>query len=204
MDSRTLLDRPTPPGGDRARRADLDPARASLPPAELAAIDRATVPDPDPAATPVTPAGLATLTAALAAQVTAADLAGLPAVAPASLPCLARVDGPDGPRAVRLVGTPAVEVWLLAWPAGLTAPVHHHGGPAALTVVDGALTEECLDLTIWTTSRRTTWKAPSTTAFPPGHVHVLGGAGRSTLAVHAWSTAPAEASTGPRRPSPVD
>jgi quercetin dioxygenase-like cupin family protein len=82
-----------------------------------------------------------------------------------------------------------VEVWLLGWPAGQVTPAHDHGGSAvALTVVEGALTEECLDPTIWTTGRRTTWGAGQTTAFPPDHVHVLGAAGdRPAVAVHAWS-----------------
>jgi quercetin dioxygenase-like cupin family protein len=82
-----------------------------------------------------------------------------------------------------------VEVWLLGWPAGQVSPAHDHGGSAvALTVVEGALTEECLDPTIWTTGRRTTWRAGQTTVFPPDHVHVLGAAGdRPAVAVHAWS-----------------
>ena len=82
-----------------------------------------------------------------------------------------------------------VEVWLLGWPAGQATQAHDHGGSAvALTVVEGALSEECLDPTIWTTSRRTTWRAGQTTVFPPDHVHVLGAAGdRPAVAVHAWS-----------------
>jgi quercetin dioxygenase-like cupin family protein len=82
-----------------------------------------------------------------------------------------------------------LEVWLLGWPAGQVTPAHDHGGSAvALTVVEGALTEECLDPTIWTTSRRTTWGAGQTTVFPPDHVHVLEAAGdRPAVAVHAWS-----------------
>jgi quercetin dioxygenase-like cupin family protein len=176
MDSRTLLDRTTPPTG----------AGPALPAAGHA------VPPPPPAQ-------LAALTAALADRLTglapALAAAGRPAAPAGSLPCLPRVDGPDGPWAVRLFDGPGVEAWLLAWPPGLPAPVHHHGGPAALTVVDGALTEECLDLTVWTTSRRTTWTAPSTTTFPPGHVHALGAHHRLTLAVHAWSTAPTSLST---------
>jgi quercetin dioxygenase-like cupin family protein len=82
-----------------------------------------------------------------------------------------------------------VEVWLLGWPAGQATPAHDHGGSAvALTVVEGALTEECLDPTMWTTGRRTTWRAGQTTVFPPEHVHALGAAGdRPAVAVHAWS-----------------
>jgi quercetin dioxygenase-like cupin family protein len=82
-----------------------------------------------------------------------------------------------------------VEVWLLGWPAGQATPAHDHGGSAvALTVVEGALTEECLDPTMWTTGRRTTWRAGQTAVFPPDHVHLLGAAGdRPAVAVHAWS-----------------
>jgi quercetin dioxygenase-like cupin family protein len=97
--------------------------------------------------------------------------------------------GPPGAWQVPLLLADDVEVWLLGWPAGQTTPAHDHGGSAvALTVVEGALSEECLDPTIWTTSRRTTWRAGQTTVFPPGHVHVLGPAGdRPAVAVHAWS-----------------
>ena len=97
--------------------------------------------------------------------------------------------GPPGAWQVPLLLAADVEVWLLGWPAGQVTPAHDHGGSTvALTVVEGALSEECLDPTIWTTGRRTTWRAGSTTVFPPGHVHVLGAAGgRPAVAVHAWS-----------------
>jgi quercetin dioxygenase-like cupin family protein len=97
--------------------------------------------------------------------------------------------GPPGAWQVPLLLAADVEVWLLGWPAGQVTPAHDHGGSAvALTVVEGALSEECLDPTIWTTGRRTTWRAGSTTVFPPDHVHVLGAAGdRPAVAVHAWS-----------------
>ena len=97
--------------------------------------------------------------------------------------------GPPGAWQVPLLLAADVEVWLLGWPAGQVTPAHDHGGsPVALTVVEGTLSEECLDPTIWTTGRRTTWRAGSTTVFPPDHVHVLGAAGdRPAVAVHAWS-----------------
>ena len=97
--------------------------------------------------------------------------------------------GPPRAWQVPLLLAADVEVWLLGWPAGQVTPAHDHGGSAvALTVVEGTLSEECLDPTIWTTGRRTTWRAGSTTAFPPDHVHVLGAAGgRPAVAVHAWS-----------------
>jgi quercetin dioxygenase-like cupin family protein len=100
-----------------------------------------------------------------------------------------RSPGALGAWQVPLLLADDVEVWLLGWPAGQATPAHDHGGSAvALTVVEGALTEECLDPTIWTTGRRTTWGAGQTTVFPPDHVHVLGAAGdRPAVAVHAWS-----------------
>jgi len=85
---------------------------------------------------------------------------------------------PDRPWSVPLLVTPDVEAWLVGWPAGLVTAVHDHGdATVALTVVEGWLSEECLDPTIWTTGRRTTWKAGASTLFPPGHVHLLGAAG---------------------------
>ena len=96
---------------------------------------------------------------------------------------------PDRPWSFPLLVTPEAEAWLLGWPAGLVTPAHDHGGATvAVTVVEGTLSEECLDPTIWTTGRRTTWRAGATTLFPPGHVHLLGAAGDGpAVAVHAWS-----------------
>jgi quercetin dioxygenase-like cupin family protein len=90
---------------------------------------------------------------------------------------------------VPLLVSPEVEAWLFAWPAGLVTPAHgHRRGPEAVTLVEGSLSEECLDPTIWTTGRRTTWRAGASTLFPSGHVHLLGAAGdRPAVAVHAWS-----------------
>ena len=97
----------------------------------------------------------------------------------------------DHPWSVPLLATPEVEAWLSGWPAGLVTPVHgHRGAVEALTVVEGSLSEECLDPTIWTTGRRTTWPAGASTLFPSGHVHLLGAAGgRPAVAVHAWTGA---------------
>jgi quercetin dioxygenase-like cupin family protein len=98
--------------------------------------------------------------------------------------------GPGDPAwSVPLLVTPEVEAWLLGWPAGLVTTAHDHGrATVAVTVVEGGLSEECLDPTIWTTGRRTTWRAGASTLFPAGHVHVLGAAGdRPAVAVHAWS-----------------
>ena len=96
----------------------------------------------------------------------------------------------DNPAwSVPLLVTAEVEAWLLGWPAGLVTAAHDHGrATVAVTVVEGSLSEECLDPTIWTTGRRTTWRAGASTLFPAGHVHVLGAAGdRPAVAVHAWS-----------------
>jgi quercetin dioxygenase-like cupin family protein len=103
----------------------------------------------------------------------------------------------DRPWSIPLLVTPEVEAWLLAWPAGLVTPVHgHRGAVEALTIIEGSLTEECLDPTIWTTGRRTTWRAGTSTLFPRGHVHLLGAAGdRPAVAVHAW-TGPAGSADG--------
>lgn len=98
--------------------------------------------------------------------------------------------GPGDPAwSVPLLVAAEVEAWLLGWPAGLVTAAHDHGpATVAVTVVEGGLSEECLDPTIWTTGRRTTWRAGASTLFPPGHVHVLGAAGdRPAVAVHAWS-----------------
>jgi quercetin dioxygenase-like cupin family protein len=93
----------------------------------------------------------------------------------------------DAVWSVPLLVTPEAEAWLLGWPAGLVTPAHDHAGPVAVTVVGGTLSEECLDPTIWTTGRRTTWRAGASTLFPAGHVHLLGAAGdRPAVAVHAW------------------
>jgi quercetin dioxygenase-like cupin family protein len=112
---------------------------------------------------------------------------------------------PDPPWSVPLLGAPDVEAWLVGWPAGPVTAVHDHGdATVALTVVQGSLSEECLDLTIWTTGRRTTWKAGASTLFPAGHVHVLGAAGgEPAVAVQAWSRPVGSAGDGAGRLAPV-
>jgi quercetin dioxygenase-like cupin family protein len=108
---------------------------------------------------------------------------------------------------IPLLVTTEVEAWLLGWPAGLVTPAHgHRAAPVALAVLEGAIGEECLDPTIWTTSRRTTWRAGATTVFPAGHVHLLGAAGGGpAVAVHAWarSAAAGSADGGAGRPGPA-
>jgi quercetin dioxygenase-like cupin family protein len=110
-------------------------------------------------------------------------------------------DPADHRWAVPLLVAAEVEAWLVGWPAGLATAVHDHsGGAEAVTVVEGALSEECLDPTIWTTGRRTTWRAGASTLFMAGHVHLLGAAGgRPAVAVHAWSGAAGSAGSGAGR-----
>jgi hypothetical protein len=107
----------------------------------------------------------------------------------------------DRPWSLPLLVAPEVEAWLVAWPAGLVTPAHGHGrATVALTVVEGSISEECLDPTIWTTTRRTTWPAGASTLFPAGHVHLLGpAAGRSAVAVLAWSRPAGSAGGGTGR-----
>jgi quercetin dioxygenase-like cupin family protein len=102
---------------------------------------------------------------------------------------------------VPLLVTPEVEAWLLNWPAGVVTAAHDHGrATVAVTVVEGSLSEECLDPTIWTTGRRTTWRSGASTLFPAGHVHVLGAAGdRPAVAVHAWTRPAGSAGRGAGR-----
>jgi quercetin dioxygenase-like cupin family protein len=129
-------------------------------------------------------------------------MAALPVHLPDRLPA---AGPPDRPWSVPLLLTPEAEAWLLGWPAGLVAPAHAHSWAAVtVTVVAGVLSEECLDPTIWTTGRRTTWRAGSTAVFPPGHVHLLGAAGdRPAVTIHAWSGAAGSAGGGAGRPGPV-
>jgi hypothetical protein len=169
-----------------------------------------------PATTPWSESDLVELTIRLANR-PAAELATEPSTQPtpaAAGPLAGRVTHPGGgvlrpstapaeggggvPRpamvsapaawSVPLLVTPDVDAWLLGWPAGFVTPAHDHGGATvAVTVIEGSLSEECLDPTIWTTGRRTTWRAGASTLFPAGHVHLLGAAGdRPAMAVHAW------------------
>jgi hypothetical protein len=123
---------------------------------------------------------------------------------PVARPGARRAD-PADPARTRLLWTPAVEAWLVEWAPGQTTGVHDHGGAAtALCVVEGALAEECLDVTIWTTCRRTTWRAPVTAAFDPGHVHLVGNAGGGVAAsVHVRSPASGAPASARGRQVPV-
>ena len=96
---------------------------------------------------------------------------------------------PEGARRTRLAWNATAELWLVEWAPGAATRAHdHHGAAVALTVLDGVLVEDCLDATIWTTCRRTTFRAGSTATFDPGHVHRLAAAdGAPAASVHAWS-----------------
>jgi quercetin dioxygenase-like cupin family protein len=173
--------------------AELTIRLASRPAAELVAEPGARATPPSPRLTQASTRPTPAAAGPLAGRVTHPGGGVLrPSTAPAErgegVPRPAMVPAPAA-WSVPLLVTPDVEAWLLGWPAGLVTPAHDHGGATvAVTVIEGSLSEECLDPTIWTTGRRTTWRAGATTLFPAGHVHLLGAAGdRPAVAVHAWS-----------------
>ena len=48
----------------------------------------------------------------------------------------------DAPRSIRLIGTPAYDVWLITWPPGTGLSHHDHGrSTSVLQVVSGSLVE---------------------------------------------------------------
>jgi len=166
---------------------------ANRPAAELVAEPGTQATPPSPRLTPASTQPTPAAAGPLAGRVTHPGGGVLrPSTAPAErgegVPRPVMVPAPAA-WSVPLLVTPDVEAWLLGWPAGLFTPAHDHGGATvAVTVIEGSLSEECLDPTIWTTGRRTTWRAGATTLFPAGHVHLLGAAGdRPAVAVHAWS-----------------
>jgi mannose-6-phosphate isomerase-like protein (cupin superfamily) len=96
---------------------------------------------------------------------------------------------PDERARVRLLATPAYEVWLLGWTPGQSVGLHDHGGAnAAFFVVDGTLTETvAVDRTSRTLVDRSI-PAGSGGAVPAGHLHDVANRS-STLAtsIHAYS-----------------
>ena len=96
---------------------------------------------------------------------------------------------PDERARVRLLATPAYEVWLLGWTPGQSVGLHDHGGAnAAFFVVDGTLTET---VTVDRASRALVDRsipAGSAGAVPAGHLHDVANRS-STLAtsIHAYS-----------------
>jgi len=87
---------------------------------------------------------LATTTRAPLAERLLVDIAAGIAQVPDAWRALVRHD-PDGRRPVRLVATPAYEVWVIGWLRGQHVRPHDHGGSAAAVLVtDGELTERSL------------------------------------------------------------
>ena len=99
------------------------------------------------------------------------------------------VHDPDVRARVRLLATPAYEVWLLGWTPGQSVGLHDHGGAnAAFFVVDGTLTET---VAVDRSSRILVDRSiPSGSAgtVPAGHLHDVANRS-STLAtsIHAYS-----------------
>lgn len=93
---------------------------------------------------------------------------------------------------VRLLATPAYEVWLLGWTPGQSVGLHDHGGAnAAYVVVDGALTETVSADPANRSERaliRRSVEAGQTEIVEAGQLHDVGNT-TSTLAtsIHAYS-----------------
>lgn len=93
---------------------------------------------------------------------------------------------------VRLLATPAYEVWLLGWMPGQSVGLHDHGGAnAAFIVVDGTLTETVAAEPARRSGRaleRRAIEAGRSGLVAAGHVHAIGN-GTTTLAtsIHAYS-----------------
>ena len=99
---------------------------------------------------------------------------------------------PDERARVRLLATPAYEVWLLGWTPGQSVGLHDHGGAnAAFIVVDGTLTETLAtspDNRSGGTLVEHTIPAGGSGIVKAGHVHDI--ANRSTTlatSIHAYS-----------------
>jgi mannose-6-phosphate isomerase-like protein (cupin superfamily) len=99
------------------------------------------------------------------------------------------VHNPDERARVRLLATPAYEVWLLGWTPGQAVGLHDHGGAnAVFFVVDGTLTETvAVDRTSRTLVDRSI-PAGSAGVVPAGQIHDVANRS-STLAtsIHAYS-----------------
>jgi len=99
---------------------------------------------------------------------------------------------PDERARVRLLATPAYEVWLLGWTPGQYVGLHDHGGAnAAFFVVDGALTETAAanphDRLVRDLVERTI-DAGEPGAVEAGHVHDIANRSASlATSIHAYS-----------------
>jgi quercetin dioxygenase-like cupin family protein len=87
---------------------------------------------------------------------------------------------------VRLVATPAYEVWLLGWTQGQGVDLHDHGGAdAAFVVLDGELTELTLHDTGIDTVRL---RAGAVGTVPAGAVHdVVNRTGAPATSIHVYA-----------------
>lgn len=93
---------------------------------------------------------------------------------------------PRSRTSVRLIATPAYEVWLLGWTAGQRVQLHDHGGSeAAFTVVEGELDELRLH---GGRIDRVRHRTGATATVASGTIHdvVHGGAGPAT-SIHAYA-----------------
>jgi predicted metal-dependent enzyme (double-stranded beta helix superfamily) len=87
---------------------------------------------------------------------------------------------------LRLLWTPAYEVWLITWAVGQAVDLHDHGDSAgAFVVTQGALREQHLDAD---RLRRVRCGPGMVRSFPPGHVHTVSNTGpRAATSIHAYS-----------------
>jgi predicted metal-dependent enzyme (double-stranded beta helix superfamily) len=92
----------------------------------------------------------------------------------------------------RLLATDHVEVWLLGWTPGQWTQIHDHGGATgALTVVEGALSEDWYAATATSSPHpvaRRVFPRGSTQHFSRDHVHRVGNTSEHiATSVHAYS-----------------
>jgi predicted metal-dependent enzyme (double-stranded beta helix superfamily) len=92
----------------------------------------------------------------------------------------------------RLLGTDDVEVWLLGWTPDQWTDIHDHGGATgALTVVEGALTEDWYAATASKRPHpvaRRVFGRGATQHFSADHIHRVGNtSGQIATSVHAYS-----------------
>ena len=92
---------------------------------------------------------------------------------------------PEDRTWVRLLATPEVELWLIAWPRGAATDWHDHGTSAgAFTVLRGTLTEHTFDGGL----RLFDVRAGDYRAFGPGYAHDVRNEGpEPALSLHAYS-----------------
>jgi hypothetical protein len=93
---------------------------------------------------------------------------------------------PDDRIRLRLLATPAYEVWLLGWAPGQSVGLHDHGDAnGAFVVVDGELTETSLDAGRRLDAVRT---AGGFGRIPIGTLHdVANRSRRNATSIHAYS-----------------